>query len=110
MTEFLSVSISSMPQLKVLDLSRNPLTGKSIVHLYAGIVKLGYPLGSLNITGCQLMDEGLAELLTEVLAPGSNLEYLNLTACRLTEQSKHSLVNFLSKFELHRKMTLDLRL
>jgi len=56
MKEFLQLPISSMPRLKVLDLSRNPLTGNSIVSLYADIVKLEHPLESLNITGCQLMD------------------------------------------------------
>jgi len=85
MTEFLQLPISSMPRLKSLDLSRNPLTGNSIVSLYAEIVKSEYPLENLNITGCQLMNHGLAELLREVEQPGSCITYLNLTACRLTE-------------------------
>ena len=52
MTEFLLEPICSMPRLKELDLSRNPLTGQSIVELYAKSAELGQPLESLNVTGC----------------------------------------------------------
>jgi len=67
LTDFLELPISSMPHLKLLDLSRNPITGKSIVQLFTSIAKAEPHLESLNLTGCQLKDEGLAELLHQVI-------------------------------------------
>ena len=70
MIGFILEPISKMPNLKSLNLSKNTISGFSIVALLKHIIKEQKETNSgpiklqkLNVTGCWLEDDGITDLL-----------------------------------------------
>jgi hypothetical protein len=54
MLNFLIPAIGKMTNLKVLELSRNPITKIGLVGMYSELIQNGVKLESLNMTGTLL--------------------------------------------------------
>jgi len=80
-----------MKNLTHVNLSRNPLFKHGVCSLFFAMLEEGICLKSFNVTGTQLKDDGLDELLPLVVKMPS-VKNLNLTACKLTEKSADSFV------------------
>ena len=118
MIDFIMEPISKMNNLKSLNLSRNKLTGLGIVSLLNRIItvqKEATPgpikLKKLNLTGCWLKDDGIADLLTLVVSEFPLLNSLIISANRLTENCQQNFCNFLEfHYPENRKLLIELRL
>jgi len=89
--DYVLPAVKEMKKLKHLNLSRNPLFRLGICSLFFGMQESDICLKSFNLTGSQLKDDGLEELLPLVVKMPS-IKNLNLTACKLTEKSAASFV------------------
>jgi Leucine-rich repeat (LRR) protein len=104
-----------MKNLKVLNLSRNMLSGLGIVGLLHRIITVHkesaseIKMRSLDITGCWLRDSGLAEMLP-CISEFKSLEQLTISANRLTENSQGAFCDFLHGFPESRRLVLTLKL
>ena len=91
-----------MPNLRKLDLVRNPLTGQGVTSLLNTMISSGQnlKLQSLAFTGAPLGDEGLALLLPLITSHFPSLTHLNLTACRISVLSLPEVVKWIEKPEM----------
>jgi len=114
MVDFLAEPISKMKKLRVLYLSRNPLTKLGTLTLINSLAKgeTKPPLEELNLTGTLLKDDGCFELLPIVAEYFDSLKKLNLSATRLTGESTKTVCTFLQMLpsDLKQRLTLELRL
>lgn len=94
MVDFLMEPIARMANLRNLNISRNLVSGIGIVGLLERIITVQMEstsmppkLQKLNVTGCWLKDQGLAELLPKVASEFTSMDSLIVSANRLTENS-----------------------
>ena len=106
--DYVLPAVIEMKKLEHLNLSRNPLFRLGICSLFFAMFENGICLKTFNITGSQLKDDGLEELLPLVLKMPS-IKSLNLTACKLTEKSADSFASFLDLYATQ-GLIIDLKL
>ncbi len=88
--EALSTVLPTLPELRLLNLSTNGLTGKSVAYLLRATEHEDpvclRQLKTLNLSFNDLGDQGVEDI--PVLVKALNLEYLALTSCGLSTKSK----------------------
>ena len=67
-------------------------------------------LKKLNLTGCWLKDDGIAQLLPLVISELKQIDCLIVSANRMTEACQQTFIDFLTSFPDDRKLILELRL
>ena len=68
-------------------------------------------LEKLDLTGTQLQDDGINEILPIIAAHYPNMNHFIFSACRLTENSAPAITQFVENdWPLHHRIHLELKL